>query len=185
MQVVVVVVVGWWGGQGFGESGGEERVCRRRHRLLASRMPTCTHSMNHPPTWTGNGVSERRRDLRRARQAVERPQGTCVCLSALFLCSLSPLASPPPLFTTSPTYPPNPPNQYYIKPFVQRKQRYNRWVRRRSLEKINNLLERVRYEKARFVCGWVGGLVGGSRRFIPCDTNGRVAHQVSYLFSHT
>ncbi|TFJ80250.1 hypothetical protein NSK_008393 [Nannochloropsis salina CCMP1776] len=38
--------------------------------------------------------------------------------------------------------------KYYIKPFVQRKQRYNRWVRRRSMEKINRILERVRYEKA-------------------------------------
>jgi hypothetical protein len=41
------------------------------------------------------------------------------------------------------------PGQYYIKPFVQRKQRYNRWVRRRSMEKINRILERVRYEKAK------------------------------------
>lgn len=38
--------------------------------------------------------------------------------------------------------------QYYIKPYVERKRRYDRWVRRRSVQKIQKLLERVRYEKA-------------------------------------
>ena len=52
--------------------------------------------------------------------------------------------------------------QYYIKPFVQRKQRYNRWVRRRSLEKINHILNKVRYEKARYVVAQnEGGREGG------------------------
>ena len=62
--------------------------------------------------------------------------------------------------------PPLPPPlpQYFIKPFVQRKQRYNRWVRRRSLEKINHILNKVRYEKARYVFAArkEGGREGGS-----------------------
>ena len=32
---------------------------------------------------------------------------------------------------------------------MQRKRRYDRWVRRRSVQKIQTLLERVRYDKAR------------------------------------
>lgn len=49
-----------------------------------------------------------------------------------------------------------PTRQYYVKPYVARKQRYDRWARRRSLAKINALLDRVRYDKAMYVLAcWV------------------------------
>lgn len=49
----------------------------------------------------------------------------------------------------TPTRPPQHTRQYFVKPFVARKQRFDRWSRRRSMEKINGLLGRVRYDKAR------------------------------------
>lgn len=51
--------------------------------------------------------------------------------------------------------------QYYVKPYVARKQRYDRWERRRSLAKINTILDRVKYNKALYVnCNWIYLMAG-------------------------
>ncbi len=39
--------------------------------------------------------------------------------------------------------------QFYTKPTKQRQERYNRWVRRRSTDKIKNLLANINYELAK------------------------------------
>jgi hypothetical protein len=58
--------------------------------------------------------------------------------------------------------------QFYVKPYVARKQRFDRWARRRSLGKINALLDRVHYSKAVYVVQprWTAEGVPGMRGFV-------------------
>jgi len=115
----------------------------------------------------------------------EDTQSNRYVLERVIVRSASPLSplqfthpdSPPsflPSFLPSPSVSPS--TQYYIKPFVQRKQRYNRWVRRRSLEKINHILNKVRYEKARYVARKEGGREGGRTGWMN-DADAHTPHQ--------
>ena len=64
---------------------------------------------------------------------------------------------------------------------MQRKQRYDRWIRRRSLEKINHILNKVRYEKAMYVQAREGGREGegGRASLMDDDFDAHTPHQHS------